>query len=251
MIQADTIFMRWLAIKTKFLLFAELVLFIFMFPIIRAFFLDPNLSRELLFGKLLPVIRDSLSLYDDFNYKEIKSEQWDLNSPTSCFDGVCEINPGNSLFSVLGFKYSQLNIRIKVVNEGDGLIFGFLKSGTEPYAVFWMQGSKLYVRSYDGYSVYTQQISGLNYSDFHVYSIEWMPDKIKFYIDDTVITQHNMSLVNITTVGITSGSGKLFVDRIECSHPNNRTLSKLFNASLQILFSLFADTKVAEGYNFL
>src|SRR4030042_3934986 len=105
MIQEGSIFMRWLAIKTKFLLFAEVALFIFIFPIIRSFFFDPNLSRELLFGYLMPVVRDSFTLYDEFNYVEgSKSEQWVLASPIFCSEGFCELNSGNSLFSALGFR---------------------------------------------------------------------------------------------------------------------------------------------------
>ena len=121
-----------------------------------------------------------------------------------CWYGLCEYTSARLItWGRLEFEYGRIEARIKIPH-GQGLWPAFWMLGTNLEEVGWPQGGEIDIMENIGREPATAHgtIHGPGYSggqaigggfdlqsgnlsdDFHVYAIEWVPNEIRWYLDD-------------------------------------------------------------------
>ena len=147
--------------------------------------------------------------------------QYYTNSTKNCFieDGVLNIkaikeNKGNSAYTSSrittkgkgDYKYGRFEARM-VIPQGRGIWPAFWMMPTNSVYGGWPSSGEIDIMEHVGYdpykihcTVHNDAGNGMNgqqkggyksfntiYEQYHVYAVEWFPDCMKFYVDDTLV----------------------------------------------------------------
>ncbi len=153
--------------------------------------------------------------------------QYYTNSEKNCFieDGVLNIkaikeNKNNFKYTSTrivtrnkaDFKYGRFEARM-IIPSGRGIWPAFWMMPTKSVYGGWPNSGEIDIMEHVGYdanriycTVHNQQGNGGNgqqkggskvfntiYTEYHVYAVEWFPDAMKFYVDDTLVFTYSPS----------------------------------------------------------
>ena len=153
--------------------------------------------------------------------------QYYTNSTKNCFieNGVLNIkaikeNKGSSAYTSsrittkgkADYKYGRFEARM-IIPQGRGIWPAFWMMPTNSVYGGWPNSGEIDIMEHVGYdanriycTVHNQAGNGMNgqqkggnkvfntiYTEYHVYAVEWFPDAMKFYVDDTLVFTYSPS----------------------------------------------------------